>query len=228
MAQGGAAPVREVVQTVSKLRRVLVPLVPALLAGCAHKGDVDETGGITAVRSACPQVAVAAGTGDVTLFDPADARTADAIDVVADITNVRGKCVDGGDPISSTVTFEVDARRRDAAAPRDLTLPFFLTMVQGGDQVVAKRIGHVQLHFDAGKLRTRGTGEATGYVSRAAATLPENVRRRLTEKRKAGEADAAVDPLTRPEVRSAVLRATFEALVGFQLTDEQLRYNATR
>jgi hypothetical protein len=25
-----------------------------------------------------------------------------------------------------------------------------------------------------------------------------------------------------------VLRATFEALVGFQLTDEQLKYNATR
>jgi len=25
-----------------------------------------------------------------------------------------------------------------------------------------------------------------------------------------------------------VLRATFEALVGFQLTDDQLKYNATR
>ena len=50
----------------------------------------------------------------------------------------------------------------------------------------------------------------------------------MTEKRKAGDADAATDPLTRPEVRQAVLGVSFEALVGFQLTDAQLRYNATR
>jgi hypothetical protein len=37
-----------------------------------------------------------------------------------------------------------------------------------------------------------------------------------------------VDPLTRPEIKGAVQRATFEALVGFQLTDDQLKYNATR
>ena len=30
------------------------------------------------------------------------------------------------------------------------------------------------------------------------------------------------------DVRRAVLNATFEALVGFQLNDAQLRYNATR
>ena len=54
------------------------------------------------------------------------------------------------------------------------------------------------------------------------------MREQLTRKRKAGDEDAATDPLARPEVRSAVLRATFEALVGFQLTDEQLKYNAQR
>jgi hypothetical protein len=31
-----------------------------------------------------------------------------------------------------------------------------------------------------------------------------------------------------PAVRAAVTRATFEFLVGFQLTQEQLAYNATR
>ncbi len=61
-----------------------------------------------------------------------------------------------------------------------------------------------------------------------AASLSDDVRKKLTEKRKAGGNDAAVDPLTRPEIRQAVLRATFEALVGFQLTDDQLKYNATR
>ena len=46
---------------------------------------------------------------------------------------------------------------------------------------------------------------------------------RLTDLR-----DAAIDPLSDPAVRQAVLSATFEALVGFQLTDAQLRYNVTR
>lgn len=214
---------------VPRARIAPLALAGALLAGgCAHSGEIDDSGGITAVRSACPRVEVAAGTGDVTLFDPPAARTADAIDVVGVITNVRGTCNDEADPIASTVTFDVDARRRDAAGPRDLTLPFFLTMVQGGNAVVAKYIGRIALHFDAGQLRAHATGSAGATVSRAAATLPDDVRRRLTEKRKAGQEDAAVDPLTRPEVRRAVLRATFEAMVGFQLTQDQLKYNATR
>ena len=41
-------------------------------------------------------------------------------------------------------------------------------------------------------------------------------------------ADAAVDPMSDPAVREAVTRATFEHLVGFQLTQDQLRYNVTR
>ena len=44
----------------------------------------------------------------------------------------------------------------------------------------------------------------------------------------AGEADAAIDPLAEPGVREAVAQATFEHLVGFQLTQDQLKYNATR
>ena len=31
-----------------------------------------------------------------------------------------------------------------------------------------------------------------------------------------------------PAVKAAVARATFELLVGFQLTEQQLAYNATR
>ena len=43
-----------------------------------------------------------------------------------------------------------------------------------------------------------------------------------------GDPDAAVDPLSDPKIRDAVAQATFEHLVGFQLSEEQLRYNATR
>ena len=100
--------------------------------------------------------------------------------------------------------------------------------MQGGTQVVAKRIGNVGLNFAAGSQRAQTSGQATIQVSRAAATLPEDVRRELTRERKANDPDAAIDPLSNPTIRDAVARATFEHLVGFQLTDAQLRYNATR
>ena len=120
------------------------------------------------------------------------------------------------------------AVRRDAGAARQVVLPFFDVVVQGGSQVVAKRVGHIALNFEAGSLRAQTRGQAVARVSRAAATLPANVQELLTRRRKAGDAEAAVDPLTDPGVRDAVARATFEHLVGFQMTEEQLRYNATR
>lgn len=198
------------------------------LGGCASHGEIDETGGITAVRSACPAVGVPAETGDVTLFDPPASTDATAIDVTATLTNVRSTCDDAGEQVQTGVTFDVLAARTRTDAARDVTLPYFITVVQGGSAVVAKRVGQVSLHFDAGQRRAQASGRASTQVARAAATLPEDVRRRLTRRRKAGEEDAAVDPLSTPEVRQAVLRATFEALVGFQLTDAQLKYNATR
>jgi len=41
-------------------------------------------------------------------------------------------------------------------------------------------------------------------------------------------ADAAIDPFAQPDVKAALQRTSFELLVGFNLTQDQLRYNATR
>jgi hypothetical protein len=112
----------------------------ALLAGCTRRGNVEQ-GGVYTIRSACPQVAIPAATGDITLFDPATSRDASAIDVEATITNVRAI---------------------------------------------------------------------------------------LTKPRKAGDPDAAIDPMADPAIRTAVANASFTHLVGFELTADQLRYNATR
>ncbi len=198
-----------------------------VLTGCGGRGELVE-GGITAVRSACPTVGVAAATGDVTLFDPAGGQAADAIDMVAQMTNVRSTCGDQGDQVQTDVTFDVQGRRTRTEGARDVPLRYFVVLVRGGSAVVAKRIGQVTLHFDAGQARGSVSGSATTLVTRAAATLPDDIRKQITRRRKAGEDDAAVDPLSQPEVRQAVLRTSFEALVGFQLTDEQLKYNATR
>jgi hypothetical protein len=210
------------------LAKIAVPALILLAAGgCARTGDITE-GGISAVRTACPQVAIPAGTGDVTLFDPAESREATAIDVVATITNLQPVCTDSPDQVVTNIRFDVFARRRDAGPARDVTLPYFLTIVRGGTSVTAKRVNNITLHFDAGAIRASAVGQATASVSHAAASLPDDVRRRLTQKRKAGEESAAMDPLQDPSVRGAVLSATFEALVGFQLTEDQLKYNATR
>ena len=199
----------------------------ALLAGCTRKGNIEE-GGIYTVRSACPQVAIPAATGDITLFDPAGSTAASAIDVEATITNVRTNCQEAGSEVISTATFDVVATRRSPAGARQVVLPFFDVVVQAGQNVVAKRIGQVALNFPAGSIRAQTSGQATARISRSAATLPDNVRELLTKPRKVGDPDAAVDPMSDPAVRNAVANASFAHLVGFELTQEQLKYNATR
>lgn len=202
----------------------------AALAGCQRAGDivVEQGVGITALRTVCPAVGVPHFTGDVTLFSPAEARTQDAIDVTAAITNVRTQCNDGGEQVYATVTFDVLAQRYDTRGDRVVELPYFSTVVRGGSAVVAKRVGNVTLFFADGESHARGAGIGGAYIERAAATLPADVRERITRRRRAGDAEAAVDPLNEPEVRAALARASFELLVGFQLSEDQLAYNATR
>ena len=202
----------------------------AAVAGCAGEGDliINQGVGITAVRTACPAVGVPHYTGDVTLFREPGDRTADNIDLTATITNVRSTCDETGERIYSEATFDVLARRTDASAARRVELPYFSTVLRGGTAVQSKRVGTVVIDFAAGQERAQGRGVAGAFIDRAAATLPEDIRDKITEERRPGDPDAALDPLADPEVRAALDRANFELLVGFQLTEDQLEYNATR
>ncbi|MBK6491756.1 MAG: hypothetical protein IPK89_03195 [Sphingomonadales bacterium] len=199
-----------------------------LLAGCARQGEFDSSGGIIITRNACPAVAVPSHTADITLFDPPGSLDSRAIDVVADITNVRSNCADSGEDVVVTASFDVQARRTNPTGARDVVVPYFATVVQGGRVVVSKRVSRVALHFNDGELRAEAKGTANAYVNRAAVTLPAEIQERITRRRKAGDADAAIDPMADPQVREAVSRSSFELLVGFQLTQAQLQYNATR
>ncbi|WP_296675017.1 hypothetical protein [Novosphingobium sp.] len=200
------------------------------LAGCKTTGDivVDEGVGISAVRSACPAIGIPDYTGDVTLFRTPGSTTADNIDVVAAMTNVRAACNDTGDKVTSQVTFDVLARRTDTRGARQVTIPYFSAVLRGSNAVIAKRIGQVTLNFADGQERAQASGSGAAFIDRAEATLPADIRERITRKRKAGEADAAIDPLSQPDIKAAVARATFELLVGFQLDQSQLNYNGTR
>jgi hypothetical protein len=210
--------------------RLAALIAATLLSACRHAGDItsENGGGVYAVRSACPIAGVPAGTGDITLFNPSNSTDSRAIDVTAAISDVRATCQEAGNDVVSTATFTIVALRRDAGPARQVVLPYFDVALQGGTNVVAKRIGQAVLNFAPGDIHAWARVQASVRVNRGAATLPANVRQILTRPRKAGEAEAAIDPLADPAVRAAVANATFEHLVGFQLTQDQIKYNATR
>ena len=214
----------------ARFRLISALAVAAALAGCRSSGDivVDQGVGIQAFRSACPAVGIPDYTGDITLFRTPGDQSAANVDVVATMTNVRSQCNESGDKVYTQVSFDVLARRTDTAGARQVTVPYFVTVLRGGRAVVTKRVGQVTIQFAPGQERAQASGQGSAYVDKAEATLPAEIRERITRKRKAGEEDAAVDPLSQPDVKAAVARATFEVMVGFQLSQEQLTFNATR
>jgi hypothetical protein len=212
-----------------KLRLAVLAAV-VLLSACRHAGDVtaENGGGVYAVRSACPIAGIPAGTGDITLFSPPDSADSRYIDVTATMSDLRATCQDVGSDVISTATFTVVGLRRAAGPARQVIVPYFDVALRGGSQVAAKQVGSIVLNFAPGSVHAWARGRATIRVNRAAATLPANVRTILTRPRKAGEAEAAIDPMSDPAVQKAVANATFEHLVGFELSQAQIRYNATR
>ena len=213
-----------------KFRTAAVTAMTASLAACASTGDivVDQGVGITAVRTVCPAVGIPNYTGDITTFRRAGSTLASDLDVVASLTNMRSTCNEASDRVHTETSFDVQARRADVSGARQVELPYFVTVLRGSTAVVSKRVGTVTLNFADGQERASATATAGAFVNRAEATLPDDIRDRITRKRKAGDADAALDPLADPEVRAALNRATFEVLIGFQLTEPQLAYNVTR
>jgi hypothetical protein len=213
---------------VPSLKTKAIIIATLSLAACSRSNEFDETGGIRIARSSCPAVAIPTYTGDVTLFNPLGDRTLAALDATATITNIRTTCTDAGDRIQVVASFDVQARRSSTAGTRQISLPYFATVLRAGTEMQSKQLGQVTVAFADGALRGSTHASATASVSRAAATLPPEILQRLTRKRKVGDADAALDPMTEPRIRDAVNKANFEFLIGFQLTESQLAYNATR
>ena len=211
------------------IRRLLpaLALLP-ILASCSKEDDFDVSGGLNVVRSTCPAVAIPAYTGDVSLFSPEQSQDARALDVTATITNLRSSCDQTGAIVHTQVTFDVIARRASPRGERDLILPYFSMVMRAGTVIMSKQVSQVRVHFADGQLRATGTAGAGADIEKSLATLPAVAQQRLRRKRKASDADASVDPLADPKIKAAINQANFELLVGFQLTEDQLRYNATR
>lgn len=204
-------------------KALLVPLLASLLVlgGCQRNM-------LTVTRSQCPAVAIPLHVGDTTLFAPAGSRDASAIDVTATIINLRGTCSETPEKLGTQVNFDVAGQRRVAGPPRSVTLPIFIAMVQGGNVLVSKQVSTVTLNFGEGQIRAQTASGGQASVSRAATTLPPDIQAQITRKREPGDADAAIDPLADPTVKAAVRATSFEVLVGFQLDEAALAYNALK
>lgn len=176
-------------------------------------------------RSQCPAVAVPAFAGSTTQFSPAQSRDADAIDLTAQLVDVSGQCIEGDNELVSNISFTVTAQRRHAGEAREVYLPLFVGLVQGGNVLVSKQQTGVMLKFAEGQLRAEAKGGARADVQRSAATLPADVQDRLSQRRRPNRRESLIDPSADPQVRAAVRAATFEVLVGFQLDDPSLAYN---
>lgn len=202
------------------------PILIILLAGAALAGC--QRNPLQVKRSACPAVAIPTYAGDATLFKPGSTPDAVNIDVVATITNVRETCVEAAATLGTDVTYDVIARRTVTAGARSVVLPVFASVVQGGNLLVSKQIGAVTLAFADGQARATVAGGARASVSRAAAALPAEILTKINRRRKPGDLDAAADPLADPVVRAALRAASFELLIGFQLSESALAYNVTK
>ena len=142
--------------------RYLALMSLVLIAGCRRPGDViEERYGVYKIRSACPVVGIPAGTGDITLFNPAGSTDSRAIDVTAAITDLRSTCQESGDDVISTATFTVTALRREPGPARQVSLVFFDAAVRGGTAVAAKQLGQVIVNFPAGDIHGWTTAQAT-------------------------------------------------------------------
>ena len=198
----------------------------ALAAGLALAGC--QKNPLKVQRSPCPAVAIPTYTGDITQFRPGTAPDAANVELVATITNVRETCGETDANLTSDITYDVLATRTSTAGPRSVTLPVFASVVQGGNLLGSKQIGGVVISFADGQARATGRGGARASVARSAASLPPEIQAKLSRKRKAGDLDAASDPMADPEVRAALRAASFEVLVGFQLDEASLAYNVTK
>ncbi len=213
-----------------RARALYALALTAALSACASKGElvVDQGVGISSVLTLCPAVGIPDYTGDVTTFASGEDRSASSLDLSAAMTTLRATCNDSGEQVYSEASFDVNVRRTDTRGARTVTLPYFVTVLRGGSAVVSKRVGQVTLTFADGQDRASGTGKVGSFITRADAALPDDIRQKITKRRRAGDQEAALDPLADPEVKAAIARTRFEMLVGFQLTEDQLAYNATR
>ena len=117
---------------------------------------------------------------------------------------LRASCTEDATNVVSTASFDVVATRRDAGEARQVTLPYYNVIAKAAATSSPRRSAMSRSTSRPAGARPRPAGKRRAGSTESAAALPEDVRRELTRNRKAGDPDAAVDPLSDPKIRDAV------------------------
>ena len=181
------------------------------------------------MRSACPIVGVPAGTGDVTLFNPPGSTDSRAIDVTATITDVRATCQDVGQGrrIDRNVHGGGDCGAMRARRGRSCC-PISTSLFRAAARSSPSGSARSALNFPRRQPHAWTRVQATVRVNRGGRDAARERPPDPDPPAQGRRPEAAVDPLADPAVRAAVANATFEHLVGFQMTQDSCSYNATR
>jgi hypothetical protein len=187
--------------------KALLPAFAALLAlaGCASNPLIVR-------RTSCPAVAVVKNASTMTRFSTQGRYDAQDVQLTAMISNIQPSCVERRDGAVTAVRFEILAARRAAAGVQEVQLPYFIMLVKDGQTILAKQIYGTSVRFEE-----NGSNAAvlqTVSVISPLVPLPERPKRSKEE-----EYDEFAPP-PKP--------ATYEVLIGFQLTDAEAAYNVGR
>jgi hypothetical protein len=207
--------------------KAALPRFFAFTARSAAPGRRDDTAGIIATRTACPasrsrpRPATSPCSTAANSRDAARSTWSRHHQRALDLRRERRNIV-------TNATFDVHGQRRDAARRARggaalISRPWFRAAPTSSPSASAGSA----LRFADGQLRASTSGTASARCSAPPRPCRRTSAARSPASASPGDADAALDPMADPAARPCSA-ASFELLVGFQLTQEQLAYNATR
>ncbi|MEM8800236.1 MAG: hypothetical protein AAGF15_09190 [Pseudomonadota bacterium] len=112
-----------------------------LVAGCARENpffiEVNE----------CPGVAIVENTGALTVFSGLG-RDQDDISYRATLSQLSRSCKEDEElGVENEVTFSIVARKGPAAISDFITIPYFVVVSRGAEDIIAKRVNEVEIDF---------------------------------------------------------------------------------
>jgi hypothetical protein len=176
------------------------------LSGC-------ETNPLKVRLTSCPPVAILKHTNTLTSFNSPTERNLDNVRFTAFIDDVSSTCRER-DRVQTDLAFRVSAVRGQAGQAGQVTVPYFVTVMQGQRTIISKQVGAATLNFagDSPRAETRVTAQVLTNLLPPPPPMP---------KATGLEGDAPRPDLDRQKIQ-------YEVLIGFQLSDADVVYNITR
>jgi len=138
------------IRAASVLPRVAAAVAGALVLAACAGGRPDETAGF-----GCPNVGILRDAATATAFRPGPGRDATDVQARAEILDFRGGCTYGRDgALDVELDVAIGAERGPALAGERLPVDYFVAIVDGAQNVLARQAFRVELDFDGERVAT--------------------------------------------------------------------------